>query len=190
MSAPTPAPIDPRSPRNERSGCVVALYALFAIGLVAVLGGAAAVYLFLQSEEGQKLTEVARGGMEWLAVATDAPGAEELRGAGCEVAMVNSAGSAIQVIQPLLQGDAEAADALGELENLGTDLEELTLVVCVLPRLSIGSRECGEFARTYAGAVEFPPDEFALFVMRQGQDQPTCSGLYAPDGELRRSFPE
>lgn len=190
MSAPPLVPGQPRNPK-ERSGCAVALYALFGIGVLVIVGSAAAVYIFLQSERGQEIVGAAKRGVEWMSVATAAPGTQALRGAGCEVALANSAGGAIDAVLPLLPGDIAKEDLLLELEQeTGGDLSNLTLVLCTLPQFATSSLTCEEYARTYTEGVEFPPDEFALFVVQQGNEDPHCSGLYTSSGELLRAFEE
>ncbi len=80
-----PEPIGP----PKRSGCMVAVYVLFGVGLFVLVGGGIATWLFLQTEQGQKIVEVVKQGTEWMTEASRAPGTAELRDAGCEMALVS-----------------------------------------------------------------------------------------------------
>ena len=57
----------------------IALYTLFGLGAFILVGGAAALYLFLQTEQGEQILLAAKRGVELVAVASSAPGTEELR---------------------------------------------------------------------------------------------------------------
>lgn len=170
----------------KRSGCIIALYAIFGVGLIVMVAGGVATYLFLQSETGQQFMKVAQEGVEWITVASQAPGTEELRDAGCETAMVSDAASAFEIVSVLIPEEDKQAEVRDELERDagGYPLDELTLVICTLPRFSVGSPSCDELARTYGSAVETYADSFYVLVMQQGQDEPNCRGVYTPDGTL------
>ncbi len=187
MASPTgpPAPYD--EPRSKRSGCMVALYILFGLGLLVVVGGGAAIYLFLQTEEGQRLAQGVKRGAEWVAVASQAPGTAELREAGCEAAMVSEAGEALDIILTTVFPEQEKRDeARAQLESEAgqANLDELLLVICTLPRFTTEQPGCDELARTYTNAVDRTPDSFYVMVMQQGQNEPSCQGIYSPGGQL------
>lgn len=179
-----PAPYD--APR-KRSGCMVALYVLFGVGLFVVVAGGIATWLFLQSEQGQKVLQVAREGAEWAVTASQAPGTEELRGAGCDAAMVSDAGSAFDVFMTLIPEAGKRQEIRAELEGQTGqgNLDDLLIVICTVPRFSAGAPpRCDDLARTYSSAVDTVPDSFYVLVMKQGQDAPSCQGIYSPAGEL------
>jgi hypothetical protein len=183
VRVPSSAPMDPQ-PR-KRSGCMIALYVLFGVGLFFIVAGSIATYFFLQSERGQQILEVAQQGAEWVTVASQAPGTEELRQAGCEAAMVSDAGSALDIFITLLPEDKRAEARSGLEAEAGTQsLDELVLVVCTLPRFSTRRPACQDLARHYGDAVPTAPESFYLMVMEQGQNAPTCQGIYAPNGTL------
>jgi hypothetical protein len=173
----------------KRSGCLVALYVLFGVGLFIVVAGGLALYVFLQSERGQQVVQVVKDGAEWLTVATQAPGTPELREAGCETAMVSSAISAFEVFSVFVPDEGKREEIRSQLEQDagGYDLEELELVICALPRFGGQAPPCDEIARTYASAVPAVPDSFYVLVVRQGADAPACQGIYSPDGTLLES---
>jgi hypothetical protein len=167
---------------------MVALYVLFGVGLFFLIAGSIAGYLFLQTEQGQKVWEVASSGAEWITTASMAPGAEELREAGCENAMVSDAGSALDVFMILIPEEEKQAEIREQLEGeVGEgNIDDLRLVICTLPRFTVAKPSCDQLARTYASAIEFPPDSFYVLSMQQGQDGPSCQGIYDPAGNLLR----
>ena len=168
---------------------MIALYALFAIGLFFIVAGGLATYFFLQSERGQQVMQAVQDGAEWLTVASQAPGTEALREAGCETAMVSSAEAAFEIFSTVIPEAEQEAEIRGKLEQAagGQDLDDLLLVICTLPRLSVGDTRCDELARTYANAVDETPDSFYVLAIRAGDDGPSCQGVYAPDGTLLES---
>jgi hypothetical protein len=87
----TPEPIGPGGPK-ERSGCLVALYVVLGLGVLLIVIAGIGSWLFLRSEEGQRVLEAARQGVEWAEDAAQAPGTAELRESGCETAMVTRFG--------------------------------------------------------------------------------------------------
>jgi hypothetical protein len=171
---------------RKRSGCMVALYVLFGIGLFFVVAGGLATYFFLQSDQGQKILQVAKDGAEWITVASQAPGTEELREAGCEAAMVSDAGSALDIFMTLIPDPGKQDEIREELEAEAgqTSLDELLIVVCTLPRFSVNPPRCEELAQTYGNAVSTAPLSFYVLVVAQGQNEPPCQGMYSPDGRL------
>lgn len=181
-----PAPYD--EPTKKRSGCLVALYVLFGIGLLGIVVGGIAIWAFLQTEEGQKVWKVARDGAEWVVAASQAPGTEQLREAGCEGAMVSDAGSALDIFMTLIPEAEKQEQVKEELAREAGEgnLDELLMVVCTLGRFTVSEPGCAELARTYASGVDAPPDSFFVIVMKQGQDAPSCQGIYDAEGTLLR----
>jgi hypothetical protein len=181
-----PAPHD--QPPKRRSGCLLALYLLFGIGLFFLLAGGIAGYLFLKTEQGQQILETVKGGAQWITVAAQAPGTDELREAGCEAAMVSDAGSALDVFMTLVPDADQQAEIRERVEAEAGDepLEDLTIVICTLPRLGDAGPGCDELARTYAAAVDDPPASFYVLLIRQGQQGASCQGIYSPAGSLLR----
>ena len=168
---------------------MVALYALFGIGLFLVVAGGIAAYFFFQSEQGQQILKVAQEGAEWVTVAAQAPGTEELRAAGCDTAMVSKAGSALDIFMTLIPEPEKQEELRAQLEaEAGQEsLDELLLVVCTLPRFS-GSQppSCDDLARTYGEAVPTAPESFYVLVIQQGESAPRCQGIYDAEGTLLR----
>lgn len=174
-----PGPIEP----PKRSGCIVALYVLFGAGLFLLVAGGIAVWVFLQSEQGQKIVEVASQGLEWMTEASQAPGTAELREAGCDVALVSEMSRAFELVMTLVPDEEQKSEVLEKMGAAG-NLQEQLLVMCTLPRLGLGEPDCSKFARTYSEAVPAGPETMFLLVMRQGADAPSCQGIYSTDGTL------
>ena len=93
----------------------MALYVLFGIGLFGVVVGGIGIWAFLQTEEGQQIMQVAKDGAEWMVVASQAPGTEELRETGCEVALVSDAGSAMDIFTSFIPEDGKSQDLREQL---------------------------------------------------------------------------
>jgi hypothetical protein len=181
--------------RREQSGCLVAIYALFAIGALGLLIGGVTLFFFFQSDQGRKILAVAEKGATWMATAAGALGTTELREAGCEVAMVHRAAATIDVVMQLLpEGDRQQLREELQARAGDIDLEELLVVLCIAPRFSLNPPECSDLALVYseaieaeaieAGALEVVPDAFGVIVAQQGRDSLVCEGIYTPDGSL------
>jgi len=174
-----PEPIGP----PKRSGCRIALYAIFGLGLFVIVGIGVAVWLFLESEEGQRVVEAAKQGATWMTEASQAPGTEELREAGCSDALVSEMSKAIDIFMAFLPDETQKSELVEQLESAG-GLDTRLLVMCSLSPLQSDEPDCGILARTYADAVAPAPDRFLLIVLRQGEDAPRCRGIYSTDGTL------
>jgi hypothetical protein len=174
-----PEPIGP----PKRSGCMVTVYVLFGVGLFVLVAGGIATWVFLQTEQGQKVVEVVKQGAEWMTEATQAPGTAELRDAGCEMALVSEMSKAFDLFMTLLPDEEQKREVLEQMEAAG-NLQERLLVMCTLPRTGLADPDCGGLARTYAEAVPTAPDSFFLVVVQPGDDAPSCQGVYSTDGTL------
>jgi hypothetical protein len=107
--------------------------------------------------------------------ATLAPGAEELRDAGCEEAGVMDTAAIQRLVESI-----EAAQDKGERRPVAP--MPPTIVFC---QFSFGTPDldCDDVARVYVGAVERPPTEFAVTVRVKVPRRDVCQGIY--DGEAR-----
>ena len=177
-----PEPIGP----PKRSGCRLALYTIFGLGLFAIVAVGIALWLFLESEQGQRVVEAAKQGASWMTEASQAPGTAELREAGCNNALVSEMSKAIDTFMAFLPDETQKSELLEEMESAG-GLETQWLVMCSLSPLGATEPDCGELARTYADAVPSAPESFLLVVLRQGDDAPSCRGIYSADGTLVRT---
>jgi hypothetical protein len=169
---------------RERSGCLIALYALFAVGLFVLVIGALTAYVALRSPQGQKVVEAAKQGMSWILEAQRAPGTAELREAGCATALVTSLSDAAEIFSELMPEQAQRELEQGE----GARQLEHDMVVCVVGRMTLAPPDCSGVARIYAAAPGSPSESFIVRVQRQGNDAATCQGLYDAEGELIESM--
>jgi hypothetical protein len=110
--------------------------------------------------------------------ASKAPGSKALRDLGCHQAAIF---------------DADEAGAYFEsIGQLTRDQEggalEVPLVMCaVRPKETL---DCETVTKTYAGAVENPPEEMMVMVQSQGFPQRSlCAGFYKSDGTLIEVIP-
>ena len=184
-SSGPPAPYE--SQPKKRSGCLVALYVLFGIGLLGLVIGGIGVWAFLRTEEGQRVLQVAQDGAAWVVEASNAPGTPELRELGCEAAMVSNADAAVDVFMTLIP-EAEKQEQLRNdlASGAGENLDELRIIVCTVGRFAGPAPDCAAISQTYSRAVYDAPDSFYVLAIRQGQDAPSCQGIYASDGTLLR----
>ena len=115
--------------------------------------------------------------------ASQAPGTAELREAGCSDALVSEMSKAIDIFMAFLPDETQKSELLQEMDSAG-GLDTQLLVMCSLSPLESNEPDCGKLARTYADAVATAPDRFLLIVLRQGDDAPSCRGIYSTDGSL------
>lgn len=170
----TPHPIGPGGPK-ERSGCLVALYVVLGLGALLIVVAGIASWLFVRSEEGQRVLAAAREGIAWAEAAGKAPGTDQLRASGCESAMVTTFGQMLGLADEFLP-----AEQRGDVEE--SPLDDETLVLCMLGIFSDAAPDCGEVARVYGAAVPDPPERFVVVVQKQGLNPGQCQGFFAPDG--------
>lgn len=117
--------------------------------------------------------EMLQSGIELAETMQNAPGAEELRAAGCSEAMVMS--------PEAIKGFAEAMGAdkedMGELESWKEEL-----VICTRGD-SLSALDCPKVARVYAGSEGVTSERFGVTVQVEGQEEPACQGIYSDKGE-------
>jgi hypothetical protein len=155
----------------------VALYVVLGLGVLLIVIAGIGSWLFLRSEEGQRVLEAARQGVEWAEDAAQAPGTAELRESGCETAMVTRFGQMLDLAAEFLP--EETRDGIEE-----NPLAEETLVLCLLGVFSDAEADCGEVARVYGASVPDAPERFVVVVQKQGRSQQQCQGFFAPDGRF------
>ena len=109
--------------------------------------------------------------VETMAGSQSAPGTQQLRDAGCEIAQVFDLGSALALLSELDTGK------MGEVEAL----MDMTMVQCLLPRSDSSGLGCDEVAKIYSSAVSDPPDRFLVQVVVQ-LSSPDCRVVYSADG--------
>jgi hypothetical protein len=155
----------------------VALYVVLGLGALLIVVAGIATWLFVRSEEGQRVLEAAREGVAWAEAAGQAPGTDQLRESGCEVAMVTTFRQMLGLAAEFLP-----AEQRGEVEE--SPLADETLVLCMPGAFSDAVPDCGDVARVYGAAVPEPPERFVVVVEKQGLGRGQCQGFFAPDGRF------
>ena len=119
-------------------GC---FFGFFGLGLFAIVAVGIALWLFLESEQGQRVVEAAKQGASWMTEASQAPGTAELREAGCNNALVSEMSKAIDTFMAFLPDETQKSELLEEMESAG-GLETQWLVMCSLSPLGATKPDC------------------------------------------------
>ncbi len=173
---------EPPPPGEKGSAIRYLLYALVVIGVVgpvtlivllAVAG--AGVARFASTEDGQRVFEGIKEGYALAVEGTTAPGAQELRDAGCQEAMVTTVSQLTTLVAAFVPEGEESEDLAAMTES------QEVLLFCQVQAWN-KTPDCGELARVYGDAVEPAPAQVVVMVQKQGQSDPVCSGYYVPDG--------
>jgi len=172
------APPPPQTPKG-RSGCLIALYIVLGIGTLLVITAGIGTWLFLRSERGQKLIEVATNGIDLARKASQAPGTDALRKAGCSQAMVIPTSQVLKLVGEF------GPDVSREMPE---SLRDGTLVMCQLATKDDAGPDCAAVARIYAAAAPQSPERFGVIVQNQRGRQAKCQGSYARDGSFLGSL--
>ena len=109
----------------------------------------------------------------------NAPGALELRGAGCMSAAIVRKEKLAELME-ILEDDPQRRKK--KLEQVNWDI-----VTCTVRQGGGDDLTCNEVARIYGEAA---PDEeqFMIMIQEQGDRQPRCSGIYGQGGGLIRAL--
>jgi hypothetical protein len=164
MAMTTGEPEIPERIEPERSGLRVFLYVLLALGGLGVLTCAGLAFFLVGNPAVRELAGTIAG-------AQSAPGTQQLRDAGCNVAQVFDLGSAMAVLSEFSEEIAQYPEAL-----------DMTLVQCVVSKANSGGLGCDEVAGIYSSAVPEPPDRFLVQVTFQFSSQSPCQVVYGADG--------
>ncbi len=168
-----PGPQHP-PPKKGLSGCLIALLVVAGLVVVGVLIAGIGVWKAVSSPEGQKIVKVIGEGAKLGEEARTAPGAQELRRAGCQEAMV---------LDP-----ARMADLIRELGDGGPPTDVTTqprMIVCQVGVLA-SAPSCDALAATYVAAAH-PSTPFHVTVQTQGGQHPKCAQGYTADGKRRQT---
>ena len=179
--------MDPTSRERQRSPFVTFLYFLLGLAAVLLLVGGVGLYLFLRTEQGQKILTLAREGTAILAEAATAPGTTELRDIGCETALAVQAGKIVELFRQL-EPAARADELGGGFLAAGGLAPETPVVFC--SQRQPGTPDCSAAAKVYAAAVASPPARFVVLMTPRQGDLAGCSGIFGPDGTRLADLPE
>lgn len=161
-----PGPIDPRGGGGALRAVGIVLVALGGAALLVCAGGA---YWLAQNE-------TVRAGFDAIVASRDAPGAEDLRAAGCDEAMVMDSAIFLDMAEGL-------AEMFGE-ESVGSEAREemegipSSFVVCTFS--GTAQLGCEDVARIYREATG-PVEPFVAQVSRAGHRE-VCQEVFGADG--------
>lgn len=162
--SPPPAATPPK-----RSGCVIALMVIGALLALVCIGSGIAMFVAARSETGKKIFAAVGQGVALAEKGVNAPGAEELRQAGCPQALVMDMKEAMKLAELFIDGGLKDSDDLNYLMAACTGKYGDTLPTCEA------------LAPVYAKAV--PSErEFVIEVKINGKQKPECRQRYAGDG--------
>jgi len=158
-------------PKKKTSGCLIALFIVGGLALLLCLGGSVALWLASRTETGRKVLQTVEKSVKLAEKGINAPGAAEMRAAGCPQAVVLDMRDTLDVVSGFF--DAGVMDL--EAEGL-----QGAVLLCQGP---FGSElpDCDGLASVYVEAVA-PAQPFMVVVKRQGARTSNCERRYAADG--------
>lgn len=166
---PNPIPVPPAAPAPKKtSGCVIALLVVLGLLVLACLGGGIAVWVAARSDTGKQVMDAIDKGVKLAEKGVNAPGAAEVRAAGCPQAVILDLKEMVDVVAGFIDGGVKS-------EKLGG-----VMVLCQGP---FGSDlpDCDALAPVYAKAVS-ATEPFVVQVKKQGSSKSACQRRYHPDG--------
>lgn len=135
------------------------------------IAGSVAMFLAARSDTGKKIFAAVGQGVALAEKGVNAPGAQELREAGCPQSLVMDMNEAMKLADLFIDG------GLKDSEDL-----DYVMVACT-GQYGDTLPTCEELAPVYAKAV--PSErEFVIEVKTNGQQKPQCRQRYAGDGSL------
>jgi hypothetical protein len=174
---------------RQRSPFVTFLYFILGLGAVLLLVGGVGLYLFLRTDQGQRIVTLAREGGALLAEAATASGTVELRDIGCETALVVSAGKIVDLFRQL-DPDGKAGEVGEGFLAVGGLAAETPVVFCSQKRGQAGTPDCTSAAKVYGSTQLPPPARFVVLMAPRQGDLAGCSGIFGPDGTRLADLPK
>ena len=161
---PPPAATPPK-----RSGCVIALMVIGALLALVCIGSGIAMFVAARSDTGKKIFAAVGQGVALAEKGVNAPGAEELRQAGCPQSLVMDMKEAMKLAELFVDGGFKDDGDLDYVMAACTGKYGDTLPTCEA------------LAPVYAQAVPSERD-FVIEVKISGKQKPECRQRYAGDG--------
>jgi len=174
---------------RQRSPLLTFLYFLLGLGAVLAFVAGVGLYLFLRTEQGEKILTIARQGSALLAEATLAPGMDELRSIGCETALAVPAGKIVALFRQLEPEGRKGEVEEGFLSVGGLDADT-PVIFCAQKSGQAGTPDCASAGKVYASVQATPPARFVVLMAPRRGDLAGCSGIYAPDGTRLADLPK
>lgn len=153
----------------KRSGCVIALMVMGALLALVCVGSSIAMFLAARSDTGKKIFAAVGQGVALAEKGVNAPGAEELRQAGCPQSLVMDMKEAMKLAELFLDGGVKDTDDMDYLMAACSGKYGDTLPTCEA------------LAPVYAKAVP-STREFVIEVKINGKQKPECRQRYSGDG--------
>lgn len=167
-----PAPEGQSPPAKKgASGCLIAAAVVGGLVFLGVIGIIVAVAHFFGTDQGKKVASIVGDSVKIATEAQSAPGAKEIRKAGCAQGAVMNI-QAWERVFAMMEPDAAAAPH---------SLPAQVYVGCTASLLG-KAPSCDEVERAYIAAVPAPPGRFLVQVTSPGERRPRCSNLYEADG--------
>lgn len=154
-------PQQPQQPKKGMSGCALAAIIVGGVGLVIIV--VVGVFCY---KAAKMVGEVATEGL-------NAPGAAEIRAAGCDMGMV---------MDPLKVMGGFGVDA-----STGTSSDSPIVVSCTV-NAGKAAPSCDEIAKVYVKAVTKAPRKFMSQVQVQGKSKPDCQKIYDENGKYLKDM--
>jgi hypothetical protein len=165
-------------PPPKRSGSNTWVWVILGIFGALLLFAVVGLAVFMSTEAGQKTFEVVKRGTEWAMEAQNAPGTEEMRGAGCQTAMVADMSDMMYIAQPFLEDE--------DMSEMDEQLMQTTMLICQVGGFGTAP-DCPDVVRAYASGATTDATEVMVQVQKQGSNQPSCQGMYDLEGNYLRS---
>lgn len=166
-----------QAPKKKMSGCVIALSIVGGLAGLVCIGSGVAMWMAARSDTGKKIFSAIDQGVKLAEQGVNAPGAAELRAAGCPEALVMDMKAAMAIADSFIDGGLEN-DA--ELDYISVNCSAPAGSTVTLP-------SCDDLAPVYAKAAPSERD-FVVEVKRQGKQKAECSKQYSGDGEFIRDM--
>ena len=111
-------PQQPPTPAPRRSGCVIVLLVIGGLLNLVCVGSGIAVFVAARSDAGKKIFSAIDQGVKLAEEGVNAPGAAELRAAGCPQAIVLDMSEAVKIAGAFIDG------GLGTVHNEYPSIQE------------------------------------------------------------------
>lgn len=170
------APRSPEQRRRNQKGCVIALGVIGGLATVLAVLMGVAIYRAFRDPEVRQAVSFVKEGMSISLESLNAPGADQLRDAGCTNAYVLDG----QRLGQLREGLSVPGQAQGAASP--------PVIGC-----QVGSKsnlDCPTVVQVYVRAVSDAPETMMVFVQEMGfmKQEMRCGGIFHRDGTLMKEL--
>lgn len=167
---PNPPPPQAAQKSSGTKVVLTVLAVIAGVGLLCCLGTSIYLYRASQSENGKKVFSAIGKGVKMAEKGVNAPGAAELRKAGCPQAMVFDLSDAIELAEVFVDAGEKAHQMPDE-----------TMIICQGNVFDTLPTDCDALKDVYLKATT-PTHDFSISVRKQGNQTPVCQQRYHQDG--------